>query len=196
MLFLCPAVAKEPEKPASKDEVAAVSEIPSLDVSFFTKLRMEYARRKDFSGSWEPREERDAVIATFKQKDYQKTFDLAGKWLAGCPVDAEMHVLRSSAARRLGDMKSYISHLHFAYGLMNSVTASGDGLTPATAYKVIAVSEEYALLRDMGAQVTGQSLVEGPCDKMICTMPDGKSATLYFNVAISMEATSKGLKGE
>jgi hypothetical protein len=158
------------------------------DVSFFTKLRMDYSKRKDFSPMWKINGEREAVVAAYKEKDYKRAFELAGQWLAKCPVDADIHTLRSASATPLGDIKSYIYHMHFAYGLMQSVTASGDGRTPKTAFKVISVAEEYSVLREFGAQVTKQALVDGPCDKMDCKFPDGTEVTLYFDVSIPMRA--------
>lgn len=105
-----------------------------------------------------------------------------------------MHLLRAAAARRLGDLKTYVYHSYFSSGLMQSVMASGDGKTPQTAFKVIAVAEEYAILRDFGAELSSQSLVDGPCDKMECKLPGGKEATIYFNVTLAMEAETRGLK--
>ena len=37
--------------------------IPQPDVSFFTKLRMDYSQRKDFSPAWKVEDDRQAVIA-------------------------------------------------------------------------------------------------------------------------------------
>ena len=168
--------------------LAAEPAIPPPDVSFFTKLRMDYANRKDFSPAWKVEQDRQAIIAAYRAKDHQKAFDLSERWLAKCPVDSEIHTLRSAAATSLNDLKSYVHHLYFAYGLMQSVMQSGDGLTPKTAFKVISVSEEYAVLREFGAEVQSQTLMEGPCDKLECKYPDGKIVSLYFDVSIPMRA--------
>lgn len=161
------------------------------DVSFFTKLRMDYAQRKDFNPMWKLEEEREMVIAASRAKDYKKAFELSERWLAKCPVDADIHGVRAAAATALGDIKSYIHHLYFAYGLMQSVTSSGDGYTPKTAFKVISVSEEYSILREFGAEMTEQALIEGPCDKMTCKLPSGKTVIFYFDVSIPLSATLK-----
>lgn len=171
---------------ASVSGFAADSPAPQPDVSFFTKLRMDYSQGKDFNPSWKLEDDRQAVVAAYKAKDYKKAFELSERWLAKCPVDADIHTLRASAATELGDMKSYFHHLYFAYGLMQSVMQSGDGLTPKTGFKVISVAEEYSLFREFGAKVIGQSLMEGPADKMDCKFPGGKDVTLYFDVSIPL----------
>jgi hypothetical protein len=69
-----------------------------------------------------------------------------------------------------------------------------DGKTPETAFKVISVDEEYALLREIGAKVKEQSLV-GPCDKMQVERND-KEYTFYFDVRIPLRALRKSLESK
>lgn len=173
---------------------AAEPAIPQPNADFFTRLRLDYSQRKDFNPVWKVDEEREAILVAARAKDQQKVFELSGRWLTKCPVDADIHALRSAAATSLNDIKSYVHHLYFAYGLMQSVMQSGDGLTPKTAFKVISVAEEYSVLREFGAEVQRQTLTEGPCDKMDCQYPDGKIVTLYFDVSIPMKAFNRELK--
>ena len=161
----------------------------------FTKLRMEFAQQPGFNPLWKIEPARMAIIEVYQGKDYQKAFDLAGSWLLQYPVDADIHFVRSGSANYLGDIVSATRHLYFAYGLLASIAESGDGKTPETAFKVISVSEEYSLLNDFGAKPIRQSLIEGPCDKMECQLPDGSPITYYFNVAISMAAMEKQMSG-
>ena len=72
--------------------------IPQPDVSFFTTLRMDYSKRKDFSPMWKLENDRVVVIAGYKAKDYKKAFELSERWLARCPVDADIHTTCSAAA--------------------------------------------------------------------------------------------------
>jgi hypothetical protein len=164
---------------------------PPAGGAYFTKLRMDYAAAADFNPYWKVDPDREAIIAAYREKDYRKVFDLSEPWLAKCPVDADIHALRSTAATALGDIKGSIHDLYFAYGLMDSVIQSGDGQSPKTAFKVISVAEEYSVLREFGAQVTGQALVDGKYDQMKCKFPGGKEATVYFDVSIPLKA---GLK--
>ncbi len=164
------------------------------DISYFTKLRMEYSQHKGFNPNWKLSDDRKAVFDAYQAKDYKKAFELSDRWLATCPVDSSAHMLRSSAATALGDIKSHIHHLYFAYGLMESVTQSGDGLTPKTAFKVISISEEYAVLRAFGAEVTKQRLLDGAVDEMDCNFPGGKKVTVYFDASIPFNAFGALLK--
>jgi hypothetical protein len=134
------------------------------------------------------------VIAAFRAKDYKKVFELSEQWLAKCLVDADIHMLRSGAATELGDIRSYVHHYYYAFGLMQSVMQSGDGLTPQPAFKVISVAEEYSVLREFRAQVTRQTLIEDVIDKMECKYPNDQTVILYFNASIPIKALEAELK--
>jgi hypothetical protein len=136
---------------------------------------------------------RKAAIEAYQQKNFQKAFDLSEVWLKECPVDADVHFICAAAANQLGDISSTEKHMYDAYGLLASITSSGDGKSPKTAFKVISVAEEYSLLNDFGAKVLQQSLVDGPCDKMECELPNGSKVTYFFNVALSMAAMERQL---
>ncbi len=163
------------------------------DVSFFTKLRIDYAKREDFNPYWKLAEERRAIEQAMETGNVDLLLELSEKWLQKCPVDADVHAMRSHAANRVGDAKAYVYHLFFAMGLMQSVMESGDGRTPETAWKVISIVEEYSILREIGAEVTGKTLTatDPPCDAMHVKLPTGEKTTLYFDVSIPMERLRK-----
>lgn len=158
------------------------------DISFFTQLRMNYSQREGFNPNWNMDGERKAVFDAYHAKDYKKAFDLSERWLAKCPVDSTAHQLRSSAAREIGDIKSHIYHQYFAYALMQSILQSGDGLSPKTAFKVISISEEYAVLRAFGASVTQQGLLTGAVDELSCEFPGIGQTVRYFDASIPFNA--------
>lgn len=172
----------------ARGKVAAVPGFPGEED--FTALRMAYAAQPGYSPFWKMDEERDAVMKAARAKDYKKAVELAKAWLAKVPVDAEMHYLRGHFLKKTGDVAGSMYHFHCFYGLMRSITAKGDGRTEKTAWKVISVAEEYALLNELDAQVLQQSLV-GSCDRMQVKMPDGTERTFYFDVSISLDATAR-----
>src|SRR6187397_1888798 len=129
---------------------------PEPDMAFFTKLRMEYAKEPDFNPMWKMDDARDAILAAYKGKDYPKVIELSKGWLAKCPVDADIHYIRSEALAVQGDIAHYAHHLYYYYGLIQSISSSGDGTSPKTAFKVISVAEEYYLLRDFQAELVTQ----------------------------------------
>ncbi len=153
-------------------------------------MRMAYAARPDFDGFWNLEPEREAVMAAIQSKDFPKATALAKTWLEKFPIDAEIHYLRAHFLKKAGDIAGSMYHFHCFYGLMRSITSSGDGKTPKTAWKVISVSEEYALLNENDAELIDQSLVDS-CDKMHVRLSNGTETDLYFDVSISLAATAR-----
>ncbi len=168
------------------------------DVSFFTKLRMDYAKRDDYNPYWKLAEERQAISQALEAGSSDAVLELSEKWLKKCPVDADIHAMRSHAANQVGDTETYVSHLFFAMGLMQSIMESGDGKTPETAWKVISIVEEYTIIREIGAELTGKALTatDPPCDAMHVKLPTGEKKTLYFDVSIPMKVLAKKGSGK
>jgi hypothetical protein len=165
-----------------------------VDVAYYNKLRFDYAASKSYSYAWDHDEARESVMMAFKSGDLEKTRQLGDAWLAKAPFDAEIYFVVALCLREKGDLQSYSSYMANHYGLLASITSTGDGLSPKTAFKVISVSEEYFLLRDIGAKVKKQGLI-GNCDEMVVELR-GIERKFYFDVSISLEAERKefGLK--
>jgi hypothetical protein len=74
--------------------------------------------------------------------------------------------------------------------LINSILAKGDGNSPETAYTVVTVEEEYAVMRALGFTVWAQAFVhqgEHVFDTLSGTDDKTKTTTkLYFNVDIAL----------
>jgi Domain of unknown function (DUF4919) len=161
----------------------------------FAEMRMQYARRAEYEGGgWTVDEEREALLKAYDEENPRAFLDGSEKWLKRCPVDAKVHSMRASLLMKTGDFAGQTHHRMMYYGLLASLLASGDGRTPATAWKVIAVDEEYTLFKHIGAKLISQSLIDGPCDKMEVEIA-GKSVTLFFDVSIPMAAQGKALEG-
>lgn len=168
-----------------------------VDVAFFTKLRLDYAKNPGtpLFPMWTLAPEVKEINQAYKAGEVDKVIELADGWLKKCPVDADTHLRVAMCFKEKGDLPSYTYHLGIFYGLLQSITSGGDGLTPKTAFTVISVQEEYSLIQEIGGRVKQQSLIDGPCDKMEITRNEGETAlTLYFNVAIPMKAMDSQLK--
>lgn len=172
--------------------LAAVSTASAAepDVSYFTKLRMDFAKRPDFNPLWKLDDQRKAVIDAYKAKDDAKVVQLSKAWLEKCPVDAEVHYIRGQALMHQGDITHYASEFYFFYGLIQSIASSGDGKSEQTAFKVISVEEEYNLLGDFEAEPIGQTL-KGTCDIMRCKLADGTEVTYYFDTSLALAAEAR-----
>lgn len=154
----------------------------------YTALRMAYAAQPGFSSYWNVEPERQAIFTAIRSKDFPKAIALSKPWLEKVPVDAEVHYLRGHFLKKAGDIPGSMHHFHCFYGLMRSITSTGDGKSPKTAWKVISVSEEYALLNEFDAELIDQSLADS-CDKMHVRLPDGTETDYYFDVSISLAGT-------
>lgn len=147
----------------------------------FLALRLQYGERDDFF-----------EICEAQQAEYRKAAEMlqTGRWnaliaftdplLEQCPIDIDLHMLKLIALNNSGREAEATVHARWHRGLVESVLGSGDGQTPGTAWVVVSVAEEYAILRALGANVESQSLVEGRIDAMTVTL-EGGSTTLYFN---------------
>lgn len=60
-----------------------------------------------------------------------------------------------------------------------------DGLTPATAYRVSSVADEYQILSALGLQPRSQSLVvqKKPFDRLDATNQAGEQRALWFDIS-------------
>ncbi len=159
---------------------------------YFLQLRLAYAKTPTFHASWISNPDRTALLKLY---DEGKPADFIAKstaWLKQCPVDAKVHMMLANLLLKSGDNDGGIFHRLMFYGLATSIVASGDGKTAKTAYKVIAVDEEYTILNYIGADLKRQSLQDN-CDVMECTL-DEKPVVIYFDVTIPLEVESKLLK--
>lgn len=100
-------------------------------------------------------------------------------------VDANAHMVASIAYREQGDAEKAKLHRRWADGLLDSIKSGGDGKSAETAWHVISVSEEYAVMRSMSLRAVGQSLVneKGHAYDVLKTIdPKNAEATFYFNI--------------
>lgn len=170
--------------PPTSTPHAGAPEIP--DTEAFTELRFTYARQAGYSPFWNDDPEREAAIKAYKEGKADEFLSLSDRWLKSCPVDARLHLMRAVTLLEKGDVRGHFYHRYAYYGLMASLAASGDGRSKDSAYKVIAVEEEYTLMNHIGAKLDQQTL-QYPCDVMEVTI-DGKAEILYFDVSLPMAA--------
>ncbi|MFL6201347.1 MAG: DUF4919 domain-containing protein [Thermoanaerobaculia bacterium] len=118
--------------------------------------------------------------------------------LAVSYLDMEAHTAAARIAEKRGDKAAAAHHQYVLQGVFDSILKSGDGKTPATAYVVIAISEEYALMAHLGFQVAGQSLLNDDAghsyDLIRGINPETKATReVYFNIDAMMGALGEEL---
>lgn len=98
-------------------------------------------------------------------------------------VDVNAHMVAYVANRELKNDEKAQVHRRWADGLLDSIKSGGDGKSPETAWHVISISEEYALLRALNVRPTGQSLVNDKghaYDAMKTIDPRTNTEVVYF----------------
>jgi hypothetical protein len=159
----------------------------------FDALRTEWGDRDDFTQLCETDRPIKEVNAAFEASAWPDLLQLSDVGLARCPVDIYLHTVRSVALRELGRTAESQQQLRWRNGLVGSILASGDGKTPETAWVVISVAEEYAVLGVFGMQFRRQSLVEGNLDRIEAER-EGDAVTLYFDPRAHFRRLEKALE--
>jgi hypothetical protein len=160
------------------------------DASDFTRLRLDYARTPGAILSWVVSDERKALLDTYPI-DKKKFVEAGAKWLGKCPVDAKVQLMMGAAMSELGRAREAVGYRYQFYGLMRSIVGDSDGLTRATAFKVISVDEEYSVCNFLGAEVKGQRL-EGSVD-VLAVEVKGEKKELFFDASIPLKAANDSL---
>jgi hypothetical protein len=157
----------------------------------FGALRRAYAQTPDYHPD-DP-----AMIAMRREMD--RDFDsgdrgaairIARQLLARDYIDIDAHRILERSAVPCADF-----HRAVADRLTQSILDSGDGKTPATAYRVLSIDEEYAVLDHLGLQAAAQSLLEQQghhYDSLLVPGDAGKPFNVYFTIDLSFAASTNG----
>lgn len=127
------------------------------------------------------------------QKQWEAALAASRVWLTTCPIDIDAHFISAVALSELGRSEESKEHVRWFRGLVDSVLASGDGRTPATAYVVVSVSEEYAVLRALRLRHRSQAVTTEGIDVMSVETETGRATTVYFNPAAHFRRMKKAL---
>lgn len=69
------------------------------------------------------------------------------------------HKCLQQSYQQMGDSANYHKYHDIEFGLLNSITKSGDGKTCETGWHVIAIEEEYFILNILGGDFEEQALI-------------------------------------
>lgn len=164
-----------------------------LSVNFFD-LRMKYAGTPQY----DPEEGSDNIrdmYGKLNAKDYKGALAIANAVLQKQYVNIDAHIVASAAYEGLGDHASAKLHHDIAARLIRSILTSAKGTSMATAYKVISIQEEYAIMGVLGLRPGSQAYLHNgkrSYDKMEMVDPRNNSTvTLYFDVTLSDQQMEK-----
>jgi uncharacterized protein DUF4919 len=156
---------------------------------------VDFVKLRDAFGEWlcgdkvnTDAPNRDAMIQAFESKNYAKAVELIEVVLNYEFVNRGLHLAAEDAYRQLGNQTKADFHKTIAHKLLHAVLASGNGKTAETAYRVLDVSEEYFVMRELGYGAHGQALLSQGnkhYDLLMGTDGDsGKDVKVYFDISI------------
>lgn len=199
ILMLCPIAIHAQDKPPDKESLPAqapssdtyddmVKKLQAGDLTIdFTDLRMKSMHGTKHSAL--PDSTMRDVHAKLNEKNYEEALKLANAMVAYSYVNIAAHIAASDACNGLGKKDEANLHHDVALRLLRSIYHSGTGASTDTAFKVISVDEEYALMHAMGLRPGRQSLKSdksGVYDVLEMTDPkDNSKVTWYFDISLS-----------
>jgi hypothetical protein len=163
----------------------------------FHRLRMAYLASPAFHGEDidpELTALRDQMFAAMKQGIHARAFELAQQLIARSYVDLDAHEARRHACAQLG-RPDCARYEEIERGLVRSVIAGRDGQSCETGWEVVAIDEEYFLLRMLGLTPQLQALMRDVhlCDRIETSDANGARRTVYFDIGALMAASERAL---
>lgn len=166
-----------------------------------TEQRLAYAASVEYNPyDTKSRDFQKTVNELLEKKKFPEAIAEAQKGLVVAPYDIDLLITLASAYREANDIAQADKTRQQWMALVDSVLRSGSGRDFASAFQVISVAEEYAVLRVMGLQTAGQSLAghEGSeFDVMTVTnRKTGAEQVLYFNIDLPKKWLNKQFAGQ
>jgi hypothetical protein len=178
-----PAAAQSDDAPARYQAMLARVKQGDLGVDF-QALRYAYA---ESGGDRARRREVDDLVGTmfraYKAQDFEGAIAASAKILAIDYLDIDAQVVCDLSNRMLSNTIAAEPCHEMASRLLRSIADSGDGTTPQSAYRVIAVREEYSFLNALGLRPLGRERVDRDglkVDALTVADRSGASRTVYF----------------
>ncbi len=133
----------------------------------------------------------EEILMSYNNGEFDHAEEAVVRFLDSNYSSMNAHHLLSLLYKKKNEGIKYEKHRAIVQGLLSSVLDSGDGMTPATAWKVIEVSEEYFILDVLNAERKTQALIssEPVCDEMTVEI-NGEEYTFYFDISLIMQRYS------
>jgi hypothetical protein len=122
------------------------------------------------------------ITQLVKKRKYDKALEECDKVLAKTPTAITTNSYKSIVLMNMAVNDSARLYAIRTKKLISAILSSGDGLTCETAFKVIYVSDEYTLMRDVFEVNNLFRTTKPPCDKWkISKSKNYSSNTIYFD---------------
>lgn len=123
---------------------------------------------------------------SLSQTDYETMLSLTEEGLNKYPFELRLMSYHAWAAGRLGNSELKAAMYNRIDQIFESIISSGDGASTETAFYVIDVAHEYALLEAFGFEYGGQQRLIGGVDELKLAQNEHEIEYLYFNVEASL----------
>lgn len=191
LLTFAPAIAAE-------DYGAMVERLKKGDTTVdYRALREAYAaspKYQPYGGSFD--DTRQAMRKAFAAKDCPNAIANGEKVLNEIYIDLLSHALIGRCYDNANNKPKADFHRAVGRGLVASVSASGDGKTPETAFIVVTIDEEYDLLSTRNLNLISQSLVHSgghSFDRVEVQDNGGRGSTVFFQIDAPLRWLSSSL---
>ena len=165
----------------------------------YTKLRMEYAKSKNYAPydrEYKKAEEK-AEHLFFVEKKHNEALAEIEPFLKKNPYCISLLQTKAIMLREMGKIEDADEVRKIWFGVMDSIMASGDGLSLETAMHVISTAEEYDVLSIRGwERVTQMLITHNKQHYDVLTVkdakqPDAEPFDIYFNVDLPYRSIRK-----
>lgn len=165
-----------------------------LDIDY-TDFRNSFLDSKQFSKKGTRYDSlKKQVYTEIKNKNYLGVVNLTKAMLSIDYTSMFAHKYLQQTYKILNDTVNQKKYHDIEFGLLNSITRSGDGKTCETGWHVTQIEEEYFILGILGAQLQEQGISSGgknTCDKMVVRTQEGETKTFYFEANKVFELEQK-----
>jgi hypothetical protein len=158
----------------------AKASAPNVD---WGQLRLAFAERPGFQAFAQSAAKRE-MLKDADAGDCAHALPAAKAVIEQAYVDPDAHMVAAYCEDAAGEAAAAKLDRDIGVGLIKSIQ-TGDGLSPASAFTVIDVDEEYALMRALGLKVQGQALVQQDghaYDRLQTTDLKGQKGAYFFLV--------------
>lgn len=189
-LLALPLIAQAKPKPSAY--ATLLNQLKAGDTQIdYARLRLSYPNSPEYKNARDISADEKAMAGDLNSKNFALALKHAQTVLESDYVNIDAHFVAYVANKQLGHEDRAAFHLAVFRGLLDSIRNSGDGLTPATAWVIISVHEEYVLIRALGYMPHEQRLLHQnghSYDEMVVkSVQDGSEHTFYFNTDIPIK---------
>jgi hypothetical protein len=167
------------------------------EVDFF-ELRIICAREKTFNPNYSNSKTRTEVVNIINARKYDEALEKVKYFFINDPVDIMAHAFADSIFEANKQESLSRFHRFMVNNLLYSIVSSGDGTSPAKAYYMISVKEEYNFLDILGFEIVKRlpTIQESGHYYDVFQVKHPKTGnihTVYFNIDESFAFTQRKL---